>query len=89
MCMAGTFLPTLAPTAGSVTETTGLPAVSGIAAYDRLTGIVPAGFQPPVVASRSVPRRRAGRDPVGERHGGGGAGAVGVVDGERCRDVGP
>src|SRR3984957_4129482 len=29
MCIAGTPLPTLAPTAGSVTDVTGLPAVSG------------------------------------------------------------
>ena len=52
--MDGTFFPTPAPTVGNVTDTTGLPP-SGMAAYDRLTGIVPPGFQPAVVASRSVP----------------------------------
>ncbi len=32
MCIDGTFLPTLAPTVGSVTDTTGWLEVSGIAA---------------------------------------------------------
>ena len=45
--------------------------------------MVPPGFQPAVVASRSVPDGGAGVDPVGERDRGGAAGAVGVADGER------